>query len=89
VALVPALRSPLLLARTNDLIPSAQRATILSLNALLSELGTAAAVPLLLIAADVLSPPQAMGISALLFAIAFLPLWLIWRASEAKAAEPI
>jgi predicted MFS family arabinose efflux permease len=87
VALVPALVGPLLLARTNDLIPSAQRATILSLSALLSELGTAAAVPLLMTTADLLGPPAAMGVSAAVFALAFVPLWLIWRAAEARTTR--
>ena len=85
VALVPALVGPLLLARVNDAIPSGQRATILSLSALLSELGIAAAVPLLLTAADVLDPPSAMVVSAAVFAIAFVPLWLVWRAEASRA----
>jgi len=84
VALVPALVGPLLLARINELIPSAQRATILSLSALLSELGTAAVVPLLMTAADLLDPPSAIGVSAALFAIAFIPLWFVWRAAGAR-----
>jgi hypothetical protein len=82
VALVPALVTPLLTARINDLIPSAQRATILSLSALIAELGTAAAVPLLMTAADVLDPPAAMWVSTAVFAIAFVPLWLIWRRAD-------
>jgi predicted MFS family arabinose efflux permease len=87
VALVPALVGPLFLARTNELIPSAQRATILSLSALLSELGIAGAVPLLLTTADRLGTPAAMGVSAAVFAVAFVPLWLIWRAAEARAGR--
>ena len=85
VALVPSLVGPLLLARINDLIPSAQRATILSLSAVIGELGTAAAVPLLMWAADVLDPPAAIGIAAGIFAIAFVPLWLIWRGQDIGA----
>jgi MFS family permease len=85
VALMPALIGPLLLARINDLIPSAQRATILSLSALLGELGTAAAVPVLMAAADVLDPAAAIGIAAGIFAVAFVPLWFIWRAQDVGA----
>jgi MFS family permease len=84
VALVPALATPLLSARMNDLIPSAQRATILSLSALIAELGTAGLVPLLLGLADVLSPAMAIGLSALLFAAAALPLLIMWRASDPR-----
>jgi MFS family permease len=87
VALVPALVTPLLTARINDLIPSAQRATILSLSALIAELGTAAAVPLLMTVADVLDPPAAMWVSAAVFAIAFVPLWVIWRAADRGAGS--
>lgn len=86
VALVPALVGPLLTARINDLIPSAQRATILSLSALLSELGTAGAVPLLMTAADALDPPSSIGISAALFAITVIPLWFMWRTAEPRRA---
>ena len=86
VALVPAFVAPLLLARINDLIPSAQRATILSLSALVSELATAGAVPLLMTAAEVLDPPGAVGLSAAVFAIAVVPLWVLWRVAEARAA---
>ncbi len=85
VALMPALVGPLLLARLNDLIPSAQRATILSLSALLGELSLAVAVPVLLFAADVLDPPAAIGLAAVLFAIAFVPLWVIWRGQDVGA----
>ena len=42
----PGALGPLLLARINDLIPSAQRATILSLSALMFELGLAVSMPL-------------------------------------------
>src|SRR4029079_15835346 len=57
VALIPALLAPLLMARLNDLIPSAQRATILSLSSLMFELGLAVAMPLLLVCPDRLRPP--------------------------------
>jgi len=87
VALVPAVVSPLLMARINDLIPSAQRATILSLTGLISELGTAALVPLLLGLADLLTPALAIGASAVLFAVAVFPLLLLWRAA-AEALPP-
>ncbi|HJW50110.1 MAG TPA: MFS transporter [Candidatus Limnocylindria bacterium] len=79
VALAPALVGPLLTTRLNDLIPSAQRATVLSMSALLSELGTAAAVPLLLWLADVIGPAEAIGLSAILFAALVVPLLIVWR----------
>jgi predicted MFS family arabinose efflux permease len=86
VALVPALLGPLLLARLNDLIPSAQRATILSLSALMFELGLAVAMPLLLTSADRLGPPAAIGISTAIFAVTAVPLLLIWRTAERRQA---
>jgi MFS family permease len=82
VALVPALLAPLLLARLNDLIPSAQRATILSLSALMFELGLAVAMPLLLISADGVGPPAAIGIATAIFAATAVPLVVIWRVAE-------
>ena len=87
VALVPALLGPLLLARLNDLIPSAQRATILSLSALTFELGLAVAMPLLLIAADRLGAPTAIGISTAIFAATAVPLLVIWRVAERRVAQ--
>jgi hypothetical protein len=82
VAMVPALCGPLLTARLNDLIPSAQRATILSLSALLFELGLAVAMPLLLASADRLGAPAAIGVSTVTLAITVLPFLYIWRTSE-------
>jgi predicted MFS family arabinose efflux permease len=82
VALVPALLGPLLLTRINDVIPSAQRATILSLSALTFELGLAVAMPLLLTSADRLGAPGAVGIATALFAVTAIPLLVIWRAAE-------
>ena len=84
VALVPALLGPLLLARLNDLIPSAQRATILSLSALMFELGLAIAMPLLLIAADRLGAPTAISISTVAFAAIAVPLLVLWRVAERR-----
>ena len=86
VALVPALCAPLLAARLNDLIPSAQRATILSLSALLFELGLAAAMPLLLASADRFGAPAAIGLSTAALAVTVLPFLFIWRTSERPAA---
>jgi len=82
VALVPALIGPLMTARLNDLIPSGQRATILSLGALLFELGLAVGMPLLLAFADLLGAPAAIGISAAFFALTVIPLLILWRAAE-------
>ena len=86
IALVPALVGPLLTARINDLIPSAQRATILSLGALLFELGLAVAMPLLLPFADRLGAPAATGLSAALCAVIVIPLLIVWRAAERHPA---
>jgi len=86
VAMVPALLGPLFLARLNDLIPSAQRATILSLGALMFELGLAISMPLLLIAADRLGPPQAILISTAIFGVAAVPLLMLWRGAERRVA---
>jgi len=85
VALVPALLGPLLLTRLNNVIPSAQRATILSLSALMFELGLAVGMPLLLVSADRLGAPQAIGIAAVIFAATAIPLLVIWRAAEGRA----
>lgn len=91
VALVPALCGPLLTTRLNDLIPSAQRATILSLSALLFELGLAVAMPLLLAFADRFGAPAAIGVSTAALAVTVLPFLFIWRASErpARATERV
>jgi MFS family permease len=86
VALVPALLGPLLLARLNELIPSAQRATILSLSSLMFELGLAVAMPLLLTAADRLGPPTAIGVSTAIFAATAIPLLVMWRVAERRVA---
>jgi predicted MFS family arabinose efflux permease len=84
VALVPALVGPLMSARIHDLIPSEQRATILSLGALLFELGLAIAMPLLLVFADRLGAPVAIGISAGLVAVIVIPLLIMWRTAERR-----
>jgi len=82
VALVPALLTPLLSARLNDLIPSGQRATILSLGALLFELGLAVAMPLMLAFADRFGAPAAIGLSGAVFAVTAVPLMFIWRVAD-------
>lgn len=87
VALVPALCAPLLTARINDLIPSAQRATILSLSALLFELGLAVAMPLLLASADRFGAPAAIGVATAALALTVLPFLFIWRTSERTGAS--
>jgi MFS family permease len=82
VALVPALLTPLLSARLNDLIPSGQRATILSLSALLFELGLAIGMPLLLAFADRFGAPAAIGLAGAIFALTAVPLMFVWRVAE-------
>jgi MFS family permease len=82
VALVPALLTPLLSARLNHLIPSGQRATILSLGALLFELGLAVAMPLLLAFADRFGAPAAIGLAGGVFALTAVPLMFVWRFAE-------
>jgi MFS family permease len=86
VALVPALLTPPLSARLNDLIPSAQRATILSLGALLFELGLAIAMPLLLAFADRFGAPAAIGLSCAIVVVTTVPLMFIWRVADRGAA---
>jgi MFS family permease len=86
VALVPALLTPLLSARLNDLIPSGQRATILSLGALLFELGLAIAMPLLLAFADRFGAPAAIGLSSAVFALTAVPLMFVWRVADRAPA---
>lgn len=86
VALVPALLTPLLSARLNDLIPSGQRATILSLGALLFELGLAIAMPLLLAFADRFGAPAAIGLSSAIFAATAVPLMFVWRVADRARA---
>ena len=71
------------------MIPTGQRATILSLGALIGELGTAGLVPLLLGLADVVSPPVAIGLSALLFGLVAVPLLVVWRASDRQPQPAI
>src|SRR5437762_2506330 len=87
VALVPALLTPLLSARLNDLIPSGQRATILSLGALLFELGLAVAMPLLLAFADRSGAPAAIGLACGIVAVTTVPLMFIWRVADRGAAS--
>jgi MFS family permease len=86
VALVPALLTPLLSARLNHLIPSGQRATILSLGALLFELGLAIAMPLLLAFADRFGAPAAIGLAGLIFTLTAVPLMFVWRVAESGPA---
>ncbi len=87
VALVPALLGPLLLTRLNDLIPSRQRATILSLSALTFEVGLAVLMPLLLTSADRLGPPTAIGIATAIFTATAVPLLVIWRIAERRVVS--
>ncbi len=84
VALVPALAQPLLSAHLNDLIPSAQRATIISLSALLFELGLAIGMPLLLGLADAFGAPATMGIAAPVYALTVVPFAILWRVAESS-----
>ncbi len=83
VALDPALHTPLLSARLNDLIPSGQRATILSLGALLFELGLAVAMPLLLTFTDRYGAPAAIGLSCAVLSLIAVP--LIVRMARCRA----
>ena len=89
VAIVPAMLQPLLSSRLNDLIPSAQRATILSLNGLVSELGLVVTMPTLLWLADSLGAPSAAAVSAILFGSIVIPLFLLWRSAEHNAVPVI
>jgi len=82
VAIVPATLQPLLSARLNHLIPSTQRATVLSFNGLVTELGLAITFPAMLALADRLGPPTATGLGAGLFAVVVIPLFVLWRSAD-------
>ena len=86
VALVPSVAQPLLSARLNDMIPSAQRATIISLSALIFELGLAVVIPMLLGLADVFGAPATIGFSAAVYAVTIIPFAILWRAAERTQA---
>src|SRR5438046_3067623 len=86
VSLVPSVAQPLLSARLNDMIPSAQRATIISLSALIFELGLAVVIPMLLGLADVFGAPATIGFSAAVYAGTIIPLAILWRAAERTQA---
>ena len=91
VAVVPATLQPLLSARLNHLIPSPQRATVLSFNGLVTELGLAITFPAMLGIADLLGAPSATGLGAALFALTVIPLFVLWRSAERRTpprAEP-
>jgi MFS family permease len=88
VALVPAALSPLLSARINELIPSAQRATVLSLGALMFEIGLAVGMPLLLTSGDRLGAAPSIVLATVVLAATAIPLLLIWRVSEGRSALP-
>jgi len=86
VALVPSVAQPLLSARLNDMIPSAQRATIISLSALIFELGLAVVIPMLLGLADVFGAPATIGFSAAVYAVTIIPFAILWRSAERRRA---
>jgi MFS family permease len=92
VALAPSVVRPLLSARLNDLIPSAQRATILSLASLVFTLAIAVAEPVLLAIADAFDAPTAIGVCTVVYAVTVIPLAVLWRSAERRAplaAEPV
>jgi hypothetical protein len=89
VAIVPAMLQPLLSSRLNDLIPSTQRATILSLSGLVSELGLVVTMPTMLWLADTMGAPLAAALSAILFGSIVIPLFLLWRSAEHSAAPEV
>jgi predicted MFS family arabinose efflux permease len=82
VAIVPATLQPMLSARLNHLIPSSQRATVLSFNGLVTELGLAITFPGMLALADRQGAPAATVLGAGLFVLVVVPLFLLWRSAE-------
>jgi MFS family permease len=86
VAIVPATLQPMLSARLNHLIPSTQRATVLSFNGLVTELGLAITFPGMLALADRLGAPAATLLGAGLFVLVVAPLFLLWRSAERPSA---
>jgi MFS family permease len=86
-ALVFAIQSPLRQAFMNGVIPSAQRATVLSFDSLMGSAGGAVAQPVLGRTADVLGYGPSYIVSAGVQAIALPFLWLARR--ERASSDPI
>jgi MFS family permease len=86
-ALVFAIQSPLRQAFMNGVIPSAQRATVLSFDSLMGSAGGAVAQPVLGRTADVLGYGPSYIVSAGVQAIALPFLWLTRR--ERAESDPI
>ena len=86
-ALVFATVTPVRQAFVNDLIPSEQRATILSFDSLMSSSGGVMFQPILGKAADVWGYPVSYACSAAIQAAAIPLVWLAWR--ERASSDPI
>jgi MFS family permease len=86
VAFTSALLTPILSASVNRMIPSAQRATVLSIQSLVWSFLVAVIEPLLLAVADRAGIQAAMGVSAGLGAVILLP--LLWLASRMPQPLP-
>lgn len=87
VSLASALIPPTLSQLLNERIPSAQRATIISLQALLWTLALAVVEPPLLAVASRAGVPFAIGLSGVILAVTALPTLLLWRRSMARAGS--
>ncbi|RIK46641.1 MAG: hypothetical protein DCC58_02430, partial [Chloroflexi bacterium] len=89
IGLVAALLRPVTSAMLNELIPSGQRATIISLQSLLFTLLTAMIYPALFALGDRTSLAFAIGVAGVLMALMTAPvLALLFRAGGATAPQP-
>ncbi len=95
IALALALSQPVLSAMLNDAIPSAQRATVISLQSLLFSLAASPIQIVLLAIATRTSAALAIGITGVMLAGAIVPLFLLLQRASLEAesdgivAEPV
>ncbi|MGI9823702.1 MFS transporter [Agromyces sp. Marseille-Q5079] len=82
-ALIDAAAGPVRQAYLNDMIPSAQRATVLSFDSLIGSSGAAVIQPVLGRSADVWGYPFSLALSGVLQALAVPFLWFSRRSGEA------
>ncbi len=88
VALANGLARPVLSSLLNAEIPSAQRATIISLQSLLWTILLAVVEPLIFVVADTISIAFAIGVAGTVFAAAATLLLALWRRASMRAASP-
>jgi len=89
VAMANGLARPVLSSLLNAEIPSAQRATIISLQSLLWTILLAVVEPLVFVVADTISIAFAIGVAGTVFAAAAALLLALWRRAAIRAASPL